>query len=257
MRTCTETGLNLIASTSQTTHRISQTKYGALNPPPRPLDGDRSSWGRWDVPGHRTVYAASSETAAFSEVISYITPDLPKQPLANFFDDVTLADNDTLDEQIAAELPQHGAMASRSISKGWRDERSSYTLTLPDDGWFVDVSASQSISAIGLALADELLAYEVPELTLGVITGSLDKGITTTIAAWIHSRVLDDGTLPHGIVYRSKWGAEWRSWAIWLRKVDDGSSINSEPTKQAQIDGIGKHSKALREAAELRNMRIY
>lgn len=90
-----------------------------------------------------------------------------------------------------------------------------------------------------------------------MITGSLDKGITTTIASWIHSRVFDDGTLPHGIVYRSKWVAECLSWAIWLRKVDDGSSIDSESTKQTQIDGIGKHGKALRKAAELRSKRIY
>lgn len=256
-RICSRTGLQLIASVGQTVYRVGQAKFGAMNPLRRPVESDRSTWSRWDAPGHRTLYAASDETAAFSEVISYIEPGLPATPMADLFDDVDADDADTLDAQITAELPRHGAMAPRSISKGWRDARSIYTLRLPLSGWFVDVTASQSVSIIGAALQEPLGELEIEELTLGEITGSLDKAITTTISGWVRSVVLDDGSLPHGIAYRSKWGADWQAWAIWQRRVDDGFSLDNEPLKLLQQDQIGRHSKALVDAATMRNMRIY
>jgi hypothetical protein len=229
-----------------------------MNPKRRPIDDDRSKWSRWDVPGHRTLYGATQEKTAFREVIQYIAPALPPTPMTDLFDDVDDNDASTLDEQVAAELPQHGAMAPRSISKGWRDERTIYSLRLAPSGWFVDVAAAQSISAIGIALQDPLQELGVNELTLHELTGSdTDKKITTTIAEWVRSVILDDGSLPHGIMYRSKWGADWETWAFWLRRVDDGFPLEIEPFKLLQEEEIGKHTKTLVEAAKMSNMRIY
>ncbi|WP_249353552.1 RES domain-containing protein [Rhodococcus sp. USK13] len=256
-RICSRTGLQIVPSVGQTVYRIGETEWGPMNPLKRPRSDDRGSWSRWDVPGHRTLYAASEETAAFSEVISYIRPGLPATPMDELFDDVGDDDAETLDAQIAAELPRHGSMLIPSISKGWRQARSIYTLSLPWQGWFVDVTAAQSISTIQAELRDTLGKLGVSELTLGVITGNLDKMITTTIAEWIRSVVLDDGSLPHGIVYRSKWGADWPAWAIWLRRVDDGLDPASEQLTSISQDDIGVHTKTLVDAARLRNMRIY
>lgn len=44
-------------------------------------------------------------------------------------------------------------------------------------------------------------------------------------------RSLEDGSLPHGVKYPSKHGADWSCWATWLREVDDGKDIAAEPTK--------------------------
>ncbi|WP_307810579.1 RES domain-containing protein [Tomitella biformata] len=254
---CARTGLLLQSGSGRRVSRIAQSRFGALNPPQRPVQGPRDGWGRWDVPGHRTVYAAEDEVAAFSEVINYIEPRLPSIPMADLFDDVSAVDSETLDAQIYSELPTHGSMPVRSISKGWRDARSSYTLSLPAAGWFVDVTASASVAIIGQALESPLQKCGVDQLTLGEITGSLDKDVTTTIASWLHGAVLDDGSLPHGITYRSKWGAEWRTWAIWLREMDAGLESTEEPTKSLMQDSIGAHSRPLIEAAILRNMRVY
>lgn len=256
-RICARTGLQLIPSTGQVVYRVGETKWGAMNPPLRPFDGDPSEWSRWDVPGHRTLYGATEETAAFSEVIDYIEPGLPSTPMTDLFDDVDADDAGTLDAQIAAELPLHGAMPPRSISRGWREARTIYSLQLPPSGWFVDVAASNSISTIGMALQNPLQELGVEKLTLGVLTGTLDKKITTSIAEWVRSVILDDGSLPHGIMYRSKWGADWETWAFWLRWVDDGLPPSSEPFTLLQEESIGKHTKTLVDAATLRNMRIY
>ncbi|MFZ2175111.1 MAG: RES domain-containing protein, partial [Rhodococcus sp. (in: high G+C Gram-positive bacteria)] len=112
-------------------------------------------------------------------------------------------------------------------------------------------------STIGMALQNPLQVLGVEKLTLGVLTGTLDKKITTSIAEWVRSVFLDDGSLPHGIMYRSKWGADWETWAFWLRRVDDDLPPSSEPFTLLQEESIGKHTKTLVDAATLRNMRIY
>lgn len=256
VRTCTSTGLPLIASPGHFTYRISQDRFGILNPPLRPLTGDRQAWGRWDVAGHRTLYVANSETSAYAEALSYVAPALPKQPMAELFDDITPSDLATLDEQIAFEMREHGSATGRAAPHGWRGDRTTNSLSLPRDGWVVDVSANQSLSAISRALGGVLLDYQVAELTLSVITNTLDKRVTTTIADWIRSCVLDDGSLPHGVVFRSKWGADWRSWAVWLRKIDEGFPSAAEPTKHLTSDRIGKPPKSLRDAANQKRIHL-
>jgi hypothetical protein len=49
--------------------------------------------------------------------LEYIRPDPPATPLSDLFDDVDPNDAATLAAQVAKELPQHGAMPYRSISK--------------------------------------------------------------------------------------------------------------------------------------------
>lgn len=117
-RICARTGLQLIPSTGQVVYRVGETKWGAMNPPLRPCDGDPSEWSRWDVPGHRTLYGATEETAAFSEVIDYIEPGLPPTPMTDLFDDVDADDAGTLDAQIAAEpSPARGNAASFHLKR--------------------------------------------------------------------------------------------------------------------------------------------
>jgi len=48
------------------------------------------------------------------------------------------------------------------------------------------------------------------------------------IANWVRSSVLDDGAGPHGIVYRSR-HAGGDVHACWLRAVDAGSPLTTEP----------------------------
>ena len=254
---CTASGLNIVASTGQLIYRVARSQYGPLNPPVRVRDVDVEKWSRWDTPG-RTIYGGATASGAFVEVLEYITPDPPATPLSELFDDVGPDDAPTFAEQVALELPAHGAMPYRSISQGWRQVRSLYELRLPLGGWFVDVAGAESISVLDSELRPLLDRCGVDQLTLSELTSSAEemKALTTGIATWIRNTVhLQGGERPHGIVYPSKWGRALDNWAMWLRRTDDDTG--PDPVEVTDISGIGRHTKALITAAGLRHMRIY
>ncbi|MGJ6127185.1 RES domain-containing protein [Mycolicibacterium sp. Y3] len=257
---CTATGFNIVASSGQTIFRVATTTYGPINPPPRvPAEKPVEDWSRWDAPG-RTIYGCTSATGALVEVLEYIRPDPPQTPLAELFDDVTPDDAATLAEQIARELPAHGAMMYRSISQGWRESRSLYELQLPTSGWFVNITGAQSIATLSEHLRSNLLAdCNIDQLTVSELTSSAErhKQLTTGIATYIRDQiVLVDGQRPHGIIYPSKWGTSLGdNYAMWLRRKDDGTG--TDELIELEASTLGKHTEHLVEAAHLRGMRIF
>jgi RES domain len=256
---CASTGLNIVPSSGQSVFRVARTHYGPINPPPRvPGQHAVEGWSRWDT-GGRTIYGCSSATGAFVEVLEYIRPDPPATPLTELFDDVSPGDAATLAAQIARELPLHGAMPYRSISRGWREVRSLYELQLPYSGWFIDVTGAESISVLSEQLSSLLEEHGIAQLTLSELTSSSEamKRLTTGIATWIRERiVLVDGERPHGIFYPSKWGTTLGdNYAMWLRRADDGTG--PDPIIELEPSSIGKHTRPFVEAANLRGMRIF
>lgn len=253
---CASTGLNLVRSGGRSIFRVAKSKFGPLDPPERAGD-DPSSWSRWDTPG-RTIYGGTTPEGAFVEVLEYIDPDPPKTPMSDLFDDVDESDALTLDEQIARELPRHGAMPYRSISRGWRQARNLYEIKLPVDGWFVDITGAESISVITRQQSGLLRQCGLELLTLSELTDSSDeqKILTTGIATWIRERVtLEDGSRPHGVVYPSKWGSTIQNWAMWLRRTDDGTG--PDPVDLVEASDIGQHFAPFVSAAQLRGMTFY
>ncbi|MGV0807923.1 RES domain-containing protein [Mycolicibacterium setense] len=255
---CASSGLNIVASAGQGIYRVASTKYGPLNPPVRVADDPEvEAWSRWDTPG-RTIYGGSSAMGAFVEVLEYITPDPPAIPMSELFDDVDPDDAHTFAEQVARELPAHGAMPYRSIAQGWRQARSLYELQLPNTGWFVDITGAESISAMSKQLGPLLEQCSLTHLTMSELTSSAEemKPLTTGIASWVRDSVhLQGGERPHGIVYPSKWGSTLVNWAMWLRRADDGTG--RDPVELISTSGVGRHTKDLVDAAELRGMRIF
>ncbi len=112
----------------------------------------------------------------------------------------------------------------------WRDDRRIHRLTLPGSGWFVDVEAAETISAITRRWPGVLAAAGVQQLTTSHLHGE-QRQLTTALAEKLRGAVLWDGSLPHGIVYSSKHDASWRCWAVWLRAFDDGKPLSNEPTR--------------------------
>ena len=256
---CAATGLNIVASSGQSIFRVARTEYGPVNPPSRiPGEHPVEGWSRWDTPG-RTVYGCSTATGALVEVLEYIRPDPPDTPLGELFDDVDSDDAATLAEQIARELPAHGAMPYRSIPQAWRQIRSLYELRLPRAGWFVDITGAESISVVSEELGSTLLAEcGIDQLTLSELTSSSEKfkKLTTGIATWIREMIhLYDGHRPHGIFYPSKWGSTLTNYAMWLRRTDDQTG----PDDLALIETttIGLHTKPFVDAAKLRGMKTF
>lgn len=245
---CQSTGLAIVESRGQSIFRVAKESRGPLNPPER-SGTDVRTWSRWDTPG-RTVYGGSDEKCAFMEVLPYVSPAPPAVGLTSIFDDVNESDAATLVDQIAKEVPAHGGMPFGSLPKGWRDDRRLYELVLPSEGWFIAITADESITAVNAACRPVLEKWGVERLTLSELTRSdaMGKSVTTGIATWIRDRItLFDGSRPHGITYPSKWGMSLVNWSVWLRRTDDG--VGPDPIGLRAVSDIGRHTPGFIEAA--------
>lgn len=238
------------AATGQKIVRIAKRSYGPMNPQLRDpsVDPDVSTWGRFDVANHRTIYGASPAEGAYGEALAVFrpAPDLADAALADLFDaDDEMDPHGTVMEAAMGEWNDLVRFVPRFLPAGWRTERLRYEITLPDWGWFIDLEHASSLAAVGAALAGQLnsLGVRGRHLTVADLRGS-NRRLTTEIAAWAWKQVLDDGSLPHGIVYSSKHDSDWRCWAVWLRKVDDGHPLSAEPTSAdagTAIDHVDKN----------------
>lgn len=101
----------------------------------------------------------------------------------------------------------------------------------------IDIEHQDSLDALNRALAQVLAKVGLSRLTRGHLLGE-ERRLTVLAASWIHSRILDDGSLPHGINFSSKHGSNGACWAIWLRRIDDGHEASKEPTKNVGTQAI-------------------
>ncbi len=259
-RVCERTGLVLERSCGRTVYRVARTKYGPFDPPARKIGAPPEELSRWDTPG-RTIYAGTAERGAFIEVLSYITPDdVALSTMSDFFDDVTSDDELFLHEQIAKELAQHGGMRQRSVPRGWREDRNIYEFRLPREGWFVDITASDSIGALDEQLRTTLAGrFGIEELHVSHLTadGTDARAVTTYIATHVRSLVLDDGSLPHGIAYPSKYGTDIENYAVWLRRRDDGTESGGPPFDLVASNAINLHVEAFQSAVKRLRLTAY
>jgi hypothetical protein len=246
-RVCRKTGLQLVRPPSQTVWRLARGKYGPLNPQHRPSRRPSANpdewklWHRWDVPGHRTVYAGDSRQTAYSEVLAWFRRKLSED--AQYFDLAPYLDPEYPDEDfwetIEREFDERGHWHPGYLPRGWRDDRTCYELALPMDGFFVDVAHAESMEAAARGIRSELQVLDVEEVDLPLLTGDR-REVTCAVAAWVHGLVLDDGSLPQGIRYPSRLGAG-ENWAVWLRRIDDGHPVDSEPTKMVGSAPVELH----------------
>ncbi len=231
IRICTKTGLAIVDGPLSAV-RVAKESYGPLTPQERgPLTDDRSGWYRFDTPG-RTIYAAEDSKTAFLEALSWARmtaqhADYLRKSAAFFGVDV-----DVLRQDVAADWQRNGNMAPGWIPANWRDGRLIYDLEFASAPW-VDVNHADTIATLGTQLGPELYSLGVTEsLTLAELTGSR-RQITTLIASWIRDQILDEGSYPLGIRFRSKHGAvdhgNGYCYAFWLRRTD--LDLTNDPVK--------------------------
>jgi RES domain-containing protein len=164
-RLCTKTGIELVPAQGQTLWRVAQRKHGALNPPRRPgrIPSDPSAartWNRWDAPGHRTIYTADNQEAAFAEVLSWFkrrTPSRKSLDLSKYFDDIQDAKAGV--RVLEGELYGAGHMKPGSLPASWREDRALCPVVTPSDGWFINIGAMSSISSIEANLGQTLSLF--------------------------------------------------------------------------------------------------
>lgn len=242
-RTCARTGLRLIRADGQVTYRVANNSYGPLAPKPRGLTyDDVEEWARWDSAGGRTIYSADTPTFAYLEVLAYVTPSetLAQMPVSKAFPDSDEPNDQPSDtgrggseatmlERIGQEWQdKFGQFGIGKNTKRWREVRSLFPITLPTNGWFIDISHSDTVSALnrsGPPLGGPV--HPTKRVTLANLLDE-NRAWTCRVATMLREAVLDDGSYAHGIHYHSKHGVEGGCWAFWLRQIDDGQAPSKE-----------------------------
>ena len=265
-RTCERTGLRLVPADGQRTWRVAQTSYGAVAPRPRAADYTGVlGWARWDSAGGRTIYTAESELFAYLEVLAYLTPSdgLDQLPLTAAFpqsEDPEDHDIGSVLDRIRKEWDHKFAgFGPGKNPQRWREARSIYTVELPTDGWFIDVTHNDTIAALnrtGGPLGGPF--HPTARVTLANLVDE-NREWSCRLATLLREVVLDDGSYSHGIRFRSKHGANGKCWAIWLRRVDDGYDPAFEPVVVTGPNEIQHpcRNTPLRDAAQTFGVTLY
>ena len=237
---CPKTGLKLLPSASRMGWRVARTSYGALNPQLRDAaDPSRQVWGRWDVPGVKTIYASECPIGSYMETLAWSRPT-KDESASKYFSDAK--PGETIHAAIAAEWVVEGTMCLWSVPASWRDDRNLYQLELPSAGWLIDVNDSESLSSLTAVLDCSA------QLTLSDLSGD-NRVLTTRIAEWVRAQRLFDQSTPIGIAYRSRFGTNHLCFALWLS--GEGAA---EPTKVMSDAPIKPNDSTYQNAA--RQLRI-
>lgn len=130
-----------------------------------------------------------------------------------------------------------GLDAPWAISCDWQRSRSLYYVRMPIEGWWVAADHSATMAALTRNLPAELSALGVPFLTSGGLEGE-NRALTTVVAEWVRSVVLDDDSLPLGMSFESK-TLHGRCWAFWDRRADDGlNPASNDPSELRAEDNV-------------------
>ncbi|HRO93952.1 hypothetical protein [Citricoccus sp.] len=208
-RTCTKTGLHLVAAGGQTAFRVAKDRYGALSARPNDHVGPRpvgfdpdvgDARGRYDTIGS-TLYLAEARRCAYAEVLNGFRAERAQIARTAQFIGMTV---DEYIEAVIAEAKANGVDVPWAISVDWQLERSIYEIRLPRQGWWVRIDHPDTLKALEeLASVTAGAMGEVTMLTATEVTGP-DRDLTTLLAHVIKRQMLGDGHEPLGIVYPSR-----------------------------------------------------
>lgn len=224
-------GLGIIRPGGLRVYRVASSSWGPLNPPARPAslsEVDRS-WARFDVPGGQTVYAGETPAVSLAEVLAYFRLPIGKRSTLEKDAHFLGLTDEELAQIVDEEWRAQGNMPPGHIARSWRATRLLHTLTLPEDGWWVQLDDMHTLGLIEENLAPLLRARGIDGLTVSHVTGE-DRVLTVTIANWLYRHVARDGTRPHGIAFPSKHEGG-TSYAYWMRRVNEGGGVSDEPIK--------------------------
>lgn len=234
-RRCQATGLHLLAAVGETGYRVAKDRYGALSGRPyAPGTDGAESRGRFDTIG-TTLYFADSPECAYAEVLTGF-----RFELAATFRDADAAGYtpaewvDLLTEQAIA----NGVDPPWAVSCDWQLARSIYQVRMPRNGWWVQIDHYETLNA----LVDHYAHRGVSETSAKLLTSADleggDRALTTVLAEHIRNLLLDDGSEPLGIYFRSK-TLYGHCWAFWDRRTDAGLGQGSNDPVQVTSDNVG------------------
>lgn len=228
-RTCTQTGLGLIAADGGIGWRVTKDAYvrtsgitGVLvNDRVGPLPAGQSDGrGRYDTRG-RTVYFADAAKTALAEVLQHFRVEV-----MSLTKDANAIGRTVSDyrQELTEEFHNRGLPGPGEVPVDWQLVTSLYKVQLPANDWWVVIDSPATLNALS-----DLMGGSADQLTLGHVCGD-NRALTTELAQVIRDQVLDDGSLPLGIVFPSK-TAFGRCWAWWNRRADDNLNPTSNDPK--------------------------
>ncbi|MFL6120517.1 hypothetical protein [Actinophytocola sp.] len=227
---CPKTDLVLLRKPEVSVWRIFQHKYGSPVNPPLRMGIPEVHWSRFDLDSHATLYGAGILRGAFLESLAYATVDFTKFPLHEIFDDLAIGA-----DPIAAEWATLSHMQPGNIPANWRDARRFVDMRFRNPGYYVDISAAETIGSLRRSATEWAPPAYVNKPTLidiASLTGS-DRALTCAAASWLWKQQARDGVGIYGIRYLSKHGADLDCWARWLPAVQhtrDVTDVNSVAT---------------------------
>jgi hypothetical protein len=249
--TCPVTGIAVVPATGQMVLRLAKPSYGPLNPQRRTAtsDDDRSRWNRFDLPGERTVYAASSPEGAYGELLGALKKPAPTPP-RRLFDDAGEA---TMEELIAADWAALGKrLPPYVVDINWLYAFRLYTMRLPDSGWLVDSEHSRTVSYLQGAIPTPLWERGIQAVTVSHLRCE-DRFVTTHLAERLARARLEGGQTAIGLRYGSKHGSDWDCWTLWLRNevaaaitVDAGAPVEHPRSNPALAKVLDTYNLSVR-----------
>jgi hypothetical protein len=253
---CPLTALVLIRRPVVPVWRVFQYRFGSpLNPPLRQgtvLNG----WGRYDLDGHLTLYGAGTRRGAFLESLAYAMYLPEKIPLSQLFEDVA-----ETDDPIAQEWLGLSHMQPNGIPANWRDDRRCVDMFLRNDGYYVDISAAETIGALrrsAEAWAPGRYSRQPNLIDIAGLAGG-DRILTCAAADWLRCQIPCDHETIGGIRYLSKHGSDVACWARWAaaREGDDAISTLREVATHGPPAVIGRNDPDLEWAAHQLGLRVW
>ncbi|MGV8882053.1 MAG: RES family NAD+ phosphorylase [Rhodoglobus sp.] len=181
---------------------------------------------RFDVPGGRVLYAASSPEGAFAETLARFRPTAAMRALP-------------------PEEDEH-FMVPGAIPADWRTRRQLSTFTLSEPLPFLDVDSPETHTHLTQTMAGVLETLAIPHLDVAIMRGS-NRFITRAVSAHAYVAQDEDGNAKYsGLRYGSRLGS-WECWAIF-----EGTHIGAS----RQV-AIGKTDAALEKIARSFDLTIH
>jgi len=174
--------------------------------------------GRFDTIGY-TVYFGQSEAVSFAEVMQ----DFRKNAVALKVDAEAAGYSDVGEyaSAISRAASSYGIARPWTISVEWQWNRCIHELVMPSDGWWVLIDHADTLNSLQDQITAKLRRLEIRKpLTISHISDD-DRALTTTLAQYLKSLTLYDGSKPLGVDFPSKTGYG-RCWAWWDRRDAPG-----------------------------------
>ncbi|WP_434317513.1 RES family NAD+ phosphorylase [Leifsonia sp. P73] len=169
--------------------------------------------GRWDDQSaeFRTIYTGETLLACLLEVLAQFRPD-PETDAE--LDEIEDPDGDV---ELFPDAP------SGTVGYGWLDER--FAGRADQMGWYCYITHSESLAAVQAGFPFARFKLTPVQLDTSILKDARQRDLTRSIARWIfEQRDENQNDLVDGIQFTSRFGDEYRMWAVFEHAADGETS---------------------------------